>query len=93
MLIQQIRSLGSLCSETGRRVFPNEERRAEGSFRAPTYWKADLINHHYGRAGLDFIGFLAEINESEKTRWRAISQGEIEGEIQPCLVPIKSASA
>ncbi len=60
MLIHQIRSFGSSGSETGEHIFPITGRKPEGSFRAPTCMRADLITHPNGRAGLDFIGFLAE---------------------------------
>ena len=84
MLIHQIRSFGSSGSETGEQVFPVTGRKPYGSFRAPTCWQADLINHPNGRAGLDFIGLLAEpidsIDLSERDKY---PPGEIH--IKPCF--------
>ena len=88
MLIQQIRSFGSPGNEAGEQVFPNTERKPKGSFRAPTYKGADLIIHHNGRAGLDFIGIWAKSKDSED-----LSEGDIKPRgvsyIKPCFIPIK----
>ena len=88
MMIQQISSLGSLGIETGEHIFLSKGRKPEGSFRAPTYKGADLIIHHNGRAGLDFIGFWAKSKDSED-----LSEGDIKPRgvsyIKPCFIPIK----